>query len=57
MFHIGLTPNIRYPDEKVDFKDSSSFGRHHLLDLAEAAHEATTKIRDRSKTKAQGRVA
>jgi hypothetical protein len=53
-FYTASTPSIRYQDEKGDFKDGSSFGRHDLLDLAEAAREAALKIRDLSKTKAEG---
>src|SRR5216684_1687280 len=37
---------IRYNDNG-EWKDGSSFGRHDLLYLAEAAREAATKIRDR----------
>jgi hypothetical protein len=57
-FYTASTPTIRYQDEKGDFKDGSSFGRHDLLDLAEAAREAASKIRDLQKTKAeeQGRA-
>ena len=56
-FYTASAPTIRYQDEKGDFKDGSSFGRHDLLDLAEAAREAALKIRDlsRSKAEAQGR--
>ena len=52
-FYTASTPVIRYQDDKGEFKDGSSFGRHDLLDLAEAAREAATKIRDLSKTKTE----
>jgi len=52
-FYTASTPSIRYQDEKGEFKDGSSFGRHDLLDLAEAAREASLKIRDLQKTKAE----
>lgn len=53
-FSTASTPSIRYRDEKGDFKDGSSFGGHDLLILAEAAREAAVKIRDLSRTKAEG---
>jgi hypothetical protein len=52
-FYTASMPTIRYQDDKGEFKDGSSFGRHDLLDLAEAAREAAIKIRDLSKTKAE----
>lgn len=52
-FYSASSPTIRYKDEAGQWKDSSSFGRHDLLDLAEAAREAATKIRDRQKERSQ----
>lgn len=52
-FYSASTPAIRYK-EGEEWKDGSSFGRHDLLDLAEAAREAATKIRDLQKTRTQG---
>jgi hypothetical protein len=51
-FYSASTPTIRYKDAE-EWKDGSSFGRHDLLDLAEAAREAATKIRDLQRTKNQ----
>ena len=53
-FFSASTPTIRYKDGE-EWKDGSNFGRHDLLDLAEAAREAATKIRDLQKTKGQSR--
>jgi hypothetical protein len=53
-FYSASAPTIRYK-EGEEWKDGSSFGRHDLLDLAEAAREAATKIRDLQKTKGQSR--
>jgi hypothetical protein len=53
-FYTASSPTIRYKDDKGEYKDGSSFGRHDLLDLAEAAREAAMKIRDRQRTKAEG---
>jgi hypothetical protein len=52
-FFSASAPTIRYKDDAGQWKDGSNFGRHDLLDLAEAAHEAATKIRDLQKTKGQ----
>jgi hypothetical protein len=52
-FFSASTPTIRYRDGE-EWKDGNNFGRHDLLDLAEAAREAATKIRDLQKGKAQG---
>jgi hypothetical protein len=52
-FYSASSPTIRYKDEAGQWKDGSSFGRHDLLDLAEAAREAATKIRDRQKERSQ----
>jgi hypothetical protein len=53
-FFSASAPTIRYKDDAGQWKDGSNFGRHDLLDLAEAAREAATKIRDLQKTKSQG---
>ena len=55
-FCTASSPVIRYQDDKGDFKDGSSFGRHDLLDLAKVAREAARKIRDLSRTKAEGQT-
>ena len=52
-FYSASTPTIRYK-EGEEWKEGSSFGRHDLLDQAEASREAATKIRDLQKTRAQG---
>lgn len=52
-FLSASAPTIRYKDDAGLWKDGSNFGRHDLLDLAEAAREAATKIRDLQKTKNQ----
>jgi len=52
-FFSASTPTIRYK-EGTEWKDGSNFGRHDLLDLAEAAREAATKLRDLQKGKTQG---
>ena len=54
-FFSASTPTIRYKDDTGEWKDGSNFGRHDLLDLAEAAREAATKSRDLQKTKGQSR--
>jgi hypothetical protein len=54
-FYSASTPSIRYKDEQGQWQDGSNFNRHDLLDLAEAAHEAATKIRDLQKTRGQAR--
>lgn len=51
-FYSASAPVIRYNDNG-EWKDGSSFGRHDLLDLAEAAREAATKIRDRQQSRTQ----
>ncbi len=53
-FFTASSPTIRYKDGE-EWKSGSSFGRHDLLDLAEAAREAATKIRDLSRGRNQGR--
>lgn len=54
-FYSASSPTIRYRDEAGEFKEGSNFGRHDLLDLAEAAREAATKIRDLQKAQSRGR--
>lgn len=55
-YYTASKPTIRYKDQATgEFKDGSNFGRHDLLDLAEAAREAATKIRDLQKGRSQGR--
>jgi hypothetical protein len=55
-FYTASAPTIRYKDKTTgEFKDGTSFGRHDLLDLAEAAREAAVKIRDLTKGRGQGR--
>lgn len=53
-FYSASAPTIRYRDGE-EWKDGSNFGRHDLLDLAEAAREAATKIRDLQKAQNRGR--
>jgi hypothetical protein len=53
-FYSASTPTIRYKDGE-EWKDGSSFGRHDLLDLAQAAQEAATKIRDLGKAQSRSR--
>jgi len=51
-FYTASSPTFRYKDEKTsEWKDGNSYGRHDLLDLAEAAREAALKIRDLQKSK------
>ena len=50
----NVTVSRSYKDGE-EWKDGSNFGRHDLLDLAEAAREAATKIRDLQKTRGQSR--
>ena len=55
-FHTASAPSIRYKDEKSgDWKEGASYGAIDLLALAEAAREASMKIRDLSKSRTQGR--
>lgn len=55
-FHTASAPVIRYKDEQSsEWKESTSYGTLDLLALAEAAREASIKIRDLSKSRAQGR--
>jgi hypothetical protein len=55
-FYTASSPTIRYKDEKGgEWKDGNSYSAIDLLALAEAAREASTKIRELSKGKAQVR--
>jgi hypothetical protein len=55
-FYTASSPTIRYKDDKSnEWKDGSSYGALDLLALAAAAQEASAKIRELSKGKAQGR--
>lgn len=53
-FFVGGSPTIRYKDGEA-WKDGSSFGRHDLLDLAEAARETAMTIRNLQKNRGQSR--
>jgi hypothetical protein len=52
-FYTASAPTISYRDEGGQWKEGGSFGRHDLLDLAEASREAATKIRDLTKSRAE----
>jgi hypothetical protein len=55
-FYTASSPIMRYKDEKSgEWKDSSSYGPMDLLALAEAAREASAKIRELSKARTQTR--
>ena len=55
-YYTASAPSIRYKDEKSgEWKESNSYGTLDLLALAEAAREASLKIRDLSKNRVQGR--
>lgn len=55
-FYTTSAPTIRYKDEKSgEWKDGNSYGALDLLCLAEAAREASAKIRELSKGKSQNR--
>jgi len=54
-FYAASAPRISYKDDAGEWQEGSNFGRHDLLDLAEAAREAATKIRDLSKAQSRGR--
>jgi hypothetical protein len=54
-FYTASAPSVRYRDKAGEWKDGSSFGRHDLLDQAEASREAATKIRDLQKSRGQSR--
>lgn len=51
-FYNASAPTIRYKDGE-EWKNGSSFGRHDLLDVAEAAREAATAIRDLQQARSQ----
>jgi hypothetical protein len=56
-FYTTSPPVIRYKDGKDDqWKDGSSYSATDLLFLAEAAREASAKIRELSKRGAQPRA-
>src|ERR1017187_2036015 len=55
-FYTASSPVIRYKDGTTgEFKDGNSYGQLDLLALAEAAREASAKIRELSKGRGQGR--
>ena len=55
-FYTASSPVIRYKDgTSGEFKDGSSYGQLDLLALAEAAREASAKIRELSKGRGQAR--
>jgi hypothetical protein len=53
-FYTASSPTIRYK-EGDQWKDGSSYGQLDLLALAEAAREASGKIRELSKGRSQTR--
>jgi hypothetical protein len=53
-FFTASAPTIRYKDGE-EWKNGSSYGMLDLLSLAEAAREASAKIRDLSKGRGQNR--
>ena len=53
-FYTASSPTIRYKDGD-QWKDGSSYGALDLLALAEAAREASAKIRELSKGRGQSR--
>jgi len=53
-FFTASSPVIRYKDGE-QWKDGSSYGALDLLALAEAAHEASTKIRELSRARVRSR--
>jgi hypothetical protein len=55
-FFTASPPTVRYKDDKDgQWKDGSSYGAVDLICLAEAAREASAKIRDLSKARSQTR--
>jgi hypothetical protein len=54
-FYTASPPRIQYKDANGEFKDSSSYGQLDLLALAEAAREASAKIRELTKGRGQNR--
>jgi hypothetical protein len=53
-FYTASSPTIRYKDGD-QWKDGSSYGQLDLLALAEAAREASAKIRELSKSRGPAR--
>jgi hypothetical protein len=53
-FYTAGAPSLRYKDGE-QWKEGSSYGAIDLLALAEAAREASAKIRDLSKGRGQAR--
>jgi hypothetical protein len=53
-FYSASTPTITYKDEQGQIQKGSSYGRHDLLDLAEAAREAAITLRDLNRSKTEG---
>ena len=53
-FYTASAPSLRYKDGE-QWKEGSSYGAIDLLALAEAAREASAKIRDLSKGRGQAR--
>jgi hypothetical protein len=55
-FFTASAPKIRYQEKDGgEWKDGSSYGSRDLLSLAEAAREASAKIRELSKGRQQTR--
>jgi hypothetical protein len=55
-FYSASSPTIRYKEkEGEEWKDGSSYGALDLLSLAEAAREASAKIRELSRGRARAR--
>jgi hypothetical protein len=55
-FYTTSPPSIRYKDDKTgEWKDGNSYGQLDLLALAEAAREASARIRELSRGRVQGR--
>jgi hypothetical protein len=52
-FYTASAPSLSYKDEGGNWQEGSSFGRHDLLDLAQASLEAATKIRDLTKSRTE----
>ena len=54
-FYTASAPTLRYKDAQTsEWKDGSSYGPMDLLALAEAAREASAKIRELSKGRGRG---
>jgi hypothetical protein len=55
-FYTASAPTLRYKDVQTsEWKDGSSYGQMDLLALAEAAREASAKIRGLSRGRAPSR--